>query len=112
MYIWLHAKNRSTMEPISHSGTVGRAVLIRRAVMGGLVMRIHPSLVSSARRQTEAAPENWEATYRQMVLFDLAADVELGFFLAYYRNFAIPSIAATLQRNGEITQRPVNLEIS
>ncbi|PYI39484.1 DUF2236 domain-containing protein [Arthrobacter psychrolactophilus] len=70
-------------------------------------MRIHPSLVSSARRQTEAAPENWEATYRQMVLFDLAADVELGFFLAYYRNFAIPSIAATLQRNGEITQRPV-----
>ena len=42
-----------------------------------------------------------------MVLFDLAADVELGFFLAYYRNFAVPSIAATLQRNGEITQRPM-----
>ncbi|AIY03077.1 hypothetical protein ART_3478 [Arthrobacter sp. PAMC 25486] len=70
-------------------------------------MRTNPSLASSARHQTEADPENWEATYRQMVLYDLAADIELGFFLAYYRNFAIPSIAATLQRNGEITQRPV-----
>ncbi|NVM96167.1 oxygenase MpaB family protein [Arthrobacter wenxiniae] len=70
-------------------------------------MRISHSLAESARHQTEATPEDWEATYRQMVLFDLAADVELGFFLAYYRNFAIPSIAATLQRNGEITQRPV-----
>ncbi|MFC8304867.1 oxygenase MpaB family protein [Specibacter sp. NPDC057265] len=70
-------------------------------------MRIHEGLYESIRRQTEAASENWESTYRQMVLYDLAADIELGFFLAYYRNFAIPSIAATLQRNGEITQRPV-----
>lgn len=70
-------------------------------------MQIHSSLAESARRQTQAAHEDWEATYRQMVLYDLAADIELGFFLAYYRNFAIPSIAATLQRNGEITQRPI-----
>ncbi|MGA7204115.1 MAG: hypothetical protein WBX27_05745 [Specibacter sp.] len=42
-----------------------------------------------------------------MILFDLAADFELGFFLAYYRNFAIPGIAATLHHNGEITQRPM-----
>lgn len=70
-------------------------------------MRMNGSLAESARRQTEAAPEDWEATYRQMVIYDLASDIELGFFLAYYRNFAVPSIAATLQRNGEITQRPV-----
>ncbi|MET4004282.1 hypothetical protein ABIB48_003020 [Arthrobacter sp. UYCu511] len=70
-------------------------------------MQMHSSLAESARQQTEAVPEDWEATYRQMVLYDLAADIELGFFLAYYRNFAIPRIAATLQRNGEITQRPI-----
>lgn len=65
------------------------------------------SLANSAREQSEANPADWESTYRQMVLFDLAADIELGFFLAYYRNFAIPSIAATLQRNGEIIERPM-----
>ncbi|MEV4989999.1 oxygenase MpaB family protein [Pseudarthrobacter sp. LMD1-1-1.1] len=42
-----------------------------------------------------------------MVLYHLAADMELGFFLSYYRNFAIPSIAATLYRNGEIQERPM-----
>ncbi|MBT2568521.1 DUF2236 domain-containing protein [Arthrobacter sp. ISL-85] len=42
-----------------------------------------------------------------MVLYDLATDMELGFFLSYYRNFAIPSIAATLCRNGEIQERPM-----
>ena len=70
-------------------------------------MRLHASLAESTRRQAAAAPEDWEATYRQMVLYDLADDIELGFFLAYYRNFAIPSIAASLQRNGEITARPM-----
>ncbi|MEV8181515.1 oxygenase MpaB family protein [Specibacter sp. NPDC078692] len=70
-------------------------------------MKLHRSLASSAREQTNANAEDWEATYRQMVLYDLAADMELGFFLAYYRNFAVPSIAATLHRNGEITQRPI-----
>jgi ER-bound oxygenase mpaB/B'/Rubber oxygenase, catalytic domain len=69
--------------------------------------RTHLTRTESARRQTQVDPEDWEASYRQMVLYDLAADIELGFFLAYYRNFAIPSIAATLQRNGEIAQRPV-----
>jgi len=42
-----------------------------------------------------------------MVLFDLAADMELGFFLSYYRNFAVPSIAAILSENGEIPHRPM-----
>lgn len=42
-----------------------------------------------------------------MVLYDLAADIELGFFLVYYRNFAIPSIAATPQLNDEIIEHPM-----
>nr|WP_283461859.1 oxygenase MpaB family protein [Arthrobacter sp. H35-D1] len=71
------------------------------------MMEMHRGLAESVHRQTAADPGDWEATYRQMVLYDLAADVELGFFLAYYRNFAIPGIAATLHRNGEIIQRPV-----
>ncbi|MBP2412021.1 hypothetical protein JOF48_000820 [Arthrobacter stackebrandtii] len=37
---------------------------------------------------------------------DLASDIELGFFLADYRNFAVSSIAVTLQRNGKISERP------
>ena len=70
-------------------------------------MQIHRSRSESAHQQAQVNPEDWETTYRQMVLYDLAADIELGFFLAYYRNFAIPSIAATLQRNGEIIERPM-----
>ncbi|MFB9164112.1 oxygenase MpaB family protein [Arthrobacter psychrochitiniphilus] len=70
-------------------------------------MRMNSSLAGSTRHQSDAKPEDWEATYRQMVLYYLAADIELGFFLAYYRNFAVPSIAATLQRNGEIIERPM-----
>ncbi|MDQ0618106.1 hypothetical protein QFZ33_002130 [Arthrobacter globiformis] len=70
-------------------------------------MSIHASLAASLRRQETANPDNWAATIRNMALFDLAADMELGFFLSYYRNFAIPSIAATLHTNGEIQQRPM-----
>ena len=39
-------------------------------------------------------------------MFDLAEEFELGFFLSYYRNFAIPHIAATLAGTGEIEARP------
>ncbi|MDD1477898.1 oxygenase MpaB family protein [Arthrobacter sp. H16F315] len=70
-------------------------------------MEIHPTLAASLRTQQDAVPNDWEATFRQMALFDLATDLELGFFLSYYRNFAIPGIATTLYRNGEITQRPM-----
>ena len=70
-------------------------------------MNIHPTLAESLRRQETPSPNDWEATFRNMVLYDLATDMELGFFLSYYRNFAIPSIAATLYRNGEIQERPM-----
>lgn len=70
-------------------------------------MKLHPTLADSLRRQESPSPNDWEATFRTMVLYDLAADMELGFFLSYYRNFAIPSIAATLYGNGEIQERPM-----
>ncbi len=70
-------------------------------------MNINAILAASLGRQDTAREEAWESTFRQMVLFDLAADMELGFFLCYYRNFAIPSIAATLHMNAEIQQRPM-----
>lgn len=70
-------------------------------------MNIHATLAASLQHQETASPDDWEATFRQMALFDLAADMELGFFLSYYRNFAIPSIAATLHTNAEIQQRPM-----
>ena len=70
-------------------------------------MKHHPALADSLRSQGNPSPNDWEATFRTMVLYDLAADMELGFFLSYYRNFAIPSIAATLYRNGEVQERPM-----
>ncbi len=70
-------------------------------------MDIHSTLSGSLRHQEEASPGDWESTFRRMVLFDLAADMELGFFLSYYRNFAIPGIASTLDANAEIPQRPM-----
>ncbi|MFE4837393.1 oxygenase MpaB family protein [Arthrobacter sp. NPDC056691] len=70
-------------------------------------MNLHETLAASLRRQENAQPQEWEATFRNMALFDLAADTELGFFLSYYRNFAIPSIASTLHSNAEIQQRPM-----
>ncbi|WP_241709908.1 oxygenase MpaB family protein [Arthrobacter bambusae] len=70
-------------------------------------MNINATLTASLHRQQTASSNDWEATFRQMALFDLAADMELGFFLSYYRNFAIPSIAATLHANAEIQRRPM-----
>jgi hypothetical protein len=70
-------------------------------------MNLHETLAASLRRQENAQPQEWETTFRNMALFDLAADMELGFFLSYYRNFAIPNIASTLHSNAEIQQRPM-----
>jgi hypothetical protein len=75
------------------------------------MMRVHSSLAQSLDRQLTRDPEDWEQTFRQMALFDLAEDIKLGFFLAYYRNFAIPSGSATLVRNGEIPARPMKRSI-
>ncbi|HEY1213233.1 MAG TPA: oxygenase MpaB family protein [Bryobacteraceae bacterium] len=46
------------------------------------------------------------ATYRRAVMFDLAEEFEIGFFLSYYRNFSIPHIAQVLALTGEVHARP------
>ncbi|WP_218063946.1 oxygenase MpaB family protein [Arthrobacter wenxiniae] len=63
--------------------------------------------MESLRAQQSASLEDWELTFRRMVMFDLAKDMELGNFLSYYRNFAIPHLAETLVGNGEIVERPM-----
>ncbi len=45
--------------------------------------------------------------YRKMVLFDFQKEIHAGFFVAYYRNFAVPSIARTLADRGEMKARPM-----
>jgi hypothetical protein len=67
---------------------------------------IHPTRASSLDRQRAASREHYEETYRRFVLFDLAADMDFGFFLAYYRNFGVPSLAKALEATGEIMSRP------
>lgn len=46
------------------------------------------------------------AAYRRAVMFDLAEEFEIGFFLSYYRNFSIPHIAEVLAETGEVHVRP------
>ena len=67
---------------------------------------MHSSRAESLYAQHSASPDAWELTFRQMVMFDLAKDMELGNFLSYYRNFAVPQLAETLVVNGEIIERP------
>lgn len=45
--------------------------------------------------------------YREMVLFDFQAEIHAGFFVSYYRNFAVPPIARTLAGSGEMAARPL-----
>ncbi|MFF2246741.1 oxygenase MpaB family protein [Arthrobacter sp. NPDC058130] len=61
----------------------------------------HPS-----RRAHPAGTELHEI-YRDMVLFDFQSEIHAGFFVSYYRNFAVPSIARTLARTGEMAARPL-----
>ena len=42
-----------------------------------------------------------------MVLYDFQREIHAGFFVSYYRNFAIPSIAKTLAGRGEMAARPM-----
>lgn len=67
---------------------------------------IHTSRADSIARQETLSRAQYEEIYRRFVLFDLAEDMDLGFFLAYYRNFAVPSLARSLEATGEIRSRP------
>jgi ER-bound oxygenase mpaB/B'/Rubber oxygenase, catalytic domain len=44
--------------------------------------------------------------YRTMALYEFPWDVRLGLNLAFYRTFAVPSIAELLDQTGELRQRP------
>lgn len=63
--------------------------------------RTHPT------RLAEPRDEDPFDLYRRMVLFDFQQEIHAGFFLSYYRNFAIPSIARTLAGRGELRARPL-----
>lgn len=62
---------------------------------------LHPS------RQAKAETNDLHSVYRDMVLHTFSTEMRAGFFIAYYRNFAIPSIAKTLAERGETTARPM-----
>lgn len=61
----------------------------------------HPS------RRTAPVPGDGRELYREMVQHSFSTEMRAGFFIAYYRNFAIPSIARTLAERGETTARPM-----
>lgn len=67
---------------------------VRRGDNGGMEKFDRPPLAHAS------------ATYRRAVMFDLAEEFEVGFFLSYYRNFSIPHIAQTLALTGEVHARP------
>ncbi len=61
---------------------------------------------AQANAARHVAADDWEATFRQMALYDFGNDVNIGFVLAYFRSFAVPQISKALLASGEITQRP------
>ena len=63
-------------------------------------------LLTHPTRRTCPSGTDTYGIYRNMVLFDFKTEVHWGFFIAYYRNFAIPSIARTLAA-GEMKSRPM-----
>ena len=67
---------------------------------------MHASRVESIARQKTLGRGQYEDIYRQFVLFDLAEDMDMGFFLASDRNFSVPSLAKALEATGEIRARP------
>ena len=60
-----------------------------------------------ATRRARPADGDLFSIYRNMVLYDFAQEIHAGFFVSYYRNFAIPSIARTLAGRGEMAARPL-----
>jgi hypothetical protein len=61
----------------------------------------HPTRISRPQG------EDLYGIYRNMVLFDFQKEIHAGFFVSYYRNFAVPSIARTLADRGELKHRPM-----
>lgn len=57
-----------------------------------------------ARRSADLAQmdptRDWHEIYRRLTLWELPAEARFGFQLAFYRPFAVPRMAAVLQRTG------------
>lgn len=64
------------------------------------------ALVHPTRRSRPGGGDPF-VIYRNMVLYDFQKEIHAGFFVSYYRNFAIPSIARTLASRGELKARPL-----
>ena len=64
-------------------------------------------LLTHPTRRTRPSGTDMYGIYRNMVLFDFKSEIHSGFFVAYYRNFAIPSTARTLAATGEMKSRPM-----
>jgi hypothetical protein len=58
-------------------------------------------------RRSRPEGDDLYGIYRTMVLFDFKSEIHSGFFVSYYRNFAIPSTARTLAATGEMQSRPM-----
>ncbi|WP_307857136.1 oxygenase MpaB family protein [Pseudarthrobacter albicanus] len=72
----------------------------------GLGGRILSGLAHPTRKSLPEGADPY-AIYRTMVLYDFQKEIHAGFFVSYYRNFAIPSIARTLADRGEMRERPM-----
>ena len=66
-----------------------------------------PVCFTHPTRRPRPAGTELHKIYRDMVLFDFQAEIHAGFFVSYYRNFAVPSIARTLAGTGEMAARPL-----
>lgn len=51
-------------------------------------------------------PDETFACFRRLMLSELAADMKLGLYLAFYRTFGVPAIGGLLLATGESTNRP------
>jgi hypothetical protein len=64
-------------------------------------MTLHPA---RARRSADLArldpATDWHEIYKRLTLWELPAEARFGFQLAFYRPFAVPRMAAVLQRTG------------
>ena len=64
-----------------------------------------------ARRTAELAKldpaDDWHEIYKRLTLWELPAEARFGFQLAFYRPFAVPRMAAVLQRTGHFRRDTV-----
>jgi hypothetical protein len=68
--------------------------------------RIRAGLAHPTRKSLPEGADPY-AIYRTMVLYDFRKEIHAGFFVSWYRNFAVPSIARTLADRGEMRDRPI-----